>query len=204
MKGVAVTFMFIMIITVSLISILVGWTVMNTFSFFEANEINSVKKELANCNDKIIETARTGLTNKCIFPIDRGELRVSKDGLNYTIISSAAICDEHPLVLIDEEKHIWQQCYVSGKNRILQLFWMYPSEIEIEGQNLSGNVTTGNSNVGNINFNNPTSFRTLTLFIQFEIQGQEGVEVVSKTGKTIVISRVGLTAEEVTLSINVM
>ena len=67
MRGATVTFMLIVIITALLTSILVVWAVMNTTGFFEVNEMNIVKDQFRDCNDKIIETARTGMSNKCIF-----------------------------------------------------------------------------------------------------------------------------------------
>lgn len=125
MKGAAVTFMLIMIITVLLISILVGWTVMNTFGFFEVNEINAVKQEFVECNKKIFETARTGSSNKCIFPVERGDITGSTSEISYQIISRYKICDKSPWVIIDPDNNIWQMCDISGRNNILSLKWNY-------------------------------------------------------------------------------
>jgi hypothetical protein len=143
MKGVAVTFMLIMIITVLLISILVGWTVMNTTGFFELNEINAVKQEFVECNSKIFETARTGSYNKCIFPVERGVITGSTSEISYQIISRYRICDKSSWVLIDPDNNLWQMCDTSGRNNILSLKWNYTNinfqfeqkgDIEITGQ----------------------------------------------------------------------
>ena len=198
----AVTLMLIIVVIVLLTAILVAWTIMNTLGFFEMNEINAVKNEFRECNDKIIETARTGLSNKCIFSADRGELTGSKDGIHYKIVSSTKICDKHPWVLIDGVKHIWQKCDISGREDILELKWNFPSEVEIEGQNLNGSVIVEISPIREIIFNDPTDFVTLSLFVQFELGEEEGVEILSKTGNIVEISRIEMTTEKITLKIN--
>ncbi|MFW9852640.1 MAG: hypothetical protein ACFFDS_06845 [Candidatus Thorarchaeota archaeon] len=198
----ALTLMLIVIIIVFLTAILVAWTVMNTLGFFEMNEINAVKNEFEECNDKIIETARTGLSNRCIFSANKGELTGSNDGLHYKIVSREKVCDEHDWVLIDEEKHIWQKCDVSGRENIFELKWNFPSQIEIEGQNLNGSVIVEASPVREIIFSDPTDFVTLSLFVQFELGEEEGVEILSETGNIVEISRVSMTNEKITLRIN--
>jgi hypothetical protein len=138
MKGAATTFMLIMVITVLLISIMVGWTVMNTTGFFELNEITAVKQEFAECNNKIFETARTGSSNKCIFPVQRGNITGSTSEISYQIISRYRICDKSTWVLINPENNIWQMCDISGKNSILSLKWNY-TNISFQFQQI-GNV----------------------------------------------------------------
>ena len=119
----AVTLMLIVIVIVFLTAILVAWTVMNTLGFFEMNEINAVKSEFEECNDKIIETARTALSNKCIFSADRGAIRGTNNEIIYQIISRVKVCDETPWVLINPEKNIWQKCDFSGRENIFSLKW---------------------------------------------------------------------------------
>ena len=197
----AVTLMLIVIVIVFLTAILVAWTVMNTLGFFEMNEINAVKSEFEECNDKIIETARTGLSNKCIFSANRGEMTGSKDGLHYNIVSSTKICDEHQWVLIDDVKHIWQQCNYSGKENMLELKWSFPSKITIGGENLSGDIISGGSQIRDIIFDDSISLQTLSLYVEFELGGEEGVEIISKTGNIVEISRISMTNEKITLKI---
>lgn len=123
MKGDVVTFMLIVIITAIIISVLIGWTVMNTLGFFDMNEINAVKSEFGDCNDKILETARTGLSNKCIFPVDRGQIRGTNDEITYEIITNEKVCDQSPWVLIEPEKNLWQKCDVSANENSFSLKW---------------------------------------------------------------------------------
>jgi hypothetical protein len=144
MKGVAVTFMLIMIITVLLISVLVGWTVMNAMGFFEVNEINAVKQEFVECNNKIFETARTGLSNKCIFPVERGDIAGSTSEISYQIISRYRICDKSPWVIIDPDNNIWQMCDISGRNSILNLKWNY-TNISFQFEQMNNIEITGQS-----------------------------------------------------------
>ena len=143
MRGASVTFMLILIITASLISILVGWTVMNTIDFFEINEINSIKHEFEDCNDKIIETARTGLSNTCMFSADRGQISGTSDEISYQIVTNEDICDQTPWVLIEPEKNLWQKCDVSSNENVFGLKWNYTSikfqfmqigKVEIKGE----------------------------------------------------------------------
>jgi len=144
MKGVAITFMLTMIVVVSLTSILVGWTVMNTTGFFEVNEINAVKQEFAECNNKIFETARTGLSNKCVFPLERGDIAGSTNEISYRITSRYRICDKSPWVIIDPDNNIWQMCDISGRNSILSLKWNY-TNISFQFEQVGNVQVTGQS-----------------------------------------------------------
>jgi hypothetical protein len=143
MRGATITFILIVIITASITSVLVGWTVMNTMGFFEINEINSIKHEFEDCNDKIIETARTGLSNTCVFSADRGQISGTSDDISYQIITHENICDQTPWVLIEPEKNLWQKCDVSPKENVFSLKWNYTSikfqfmqlgNVEIKGE----------------------------------------------------------------------
>ena len=143
MKGATVTLVLIMLITALLTSILVVWASMNAIGFFEVNEINSVKKGLEDCNDKIFETARTGLSNECKFSIERGELKGTTDDISYQIVTHQKVCDQSSWVLIESEKNLWQKCDASSDGNIFSLKWNYTSikfqfesmgNIEIRGQ----------------------------------------------------------------------
>jgi hypothetical protein len=143
MRGASLTFILIAIITASLTLVLVGWTVMNTMGFFEINEINSIKHEFEDCNDKIIETARTGLSNTCMFSADRGQISGTNDDISYQIITHEDICDQTPWVLIEPEKNLWQKCDVSLNENMFSLKWNYTSikfqfmqmgNVEIKGE----------------------------------------------------------------------
>ncbi len=143
MKGTAITLMLIVIVIVLLTAILVAWTIMNTSGFFEITEINSIKHEFEECNDKIIETARTGLSNKCIFSASRGEIIGTNDYIMYQIVTRTKVCDKTPWVLINPEKNLWQKCDFSGRENIFSLKWNYSyikfefeqtGNIEVKGQ----------------------------------------------------------------------
>jgi len=123
MRGSAINLMLIVIVIVLITAVVVAWTVMNTRGFFEMNEINAVKHEFEGCNDKIIETARTALSNKCIFSANRGKITGTTDEIIYQIISRVKVCDESPWVLINPEKNIWQKCDFSGRENIFSLKW---------------------------------------------------------------------------------
>lgn len=123
MKSTALTFILMIVVVVLLTAIIVAWTLMNTFGFFEMNEINTIKHDFEECNDKIIETARTGLSNKCIFSIDRGHIKGTNDEISYEIVSRVKVCDESDWVLINPEKNVWQRCDFSGRENIFGLKW---------------------------------------------------------------------------------
>jgi len=127
MRGINVTVMLIVIITVALTSIVVVWTLTNANSFFETNEISSVKAEFRECNNKIIETARTGLSNTCIFPASIGLITGTIDDISYQIITSEQVCDQTPWVLIDPDKNLWQKCDVSSNSDTFSLKLNYSS-----------------------------------------------------------------------------
>ncbi|OGI12636.1 hypothetical protein A3K64_03465 [Candidatus Micrarchaeota archaeon RBG_16_36_9] len=143
MRGITVAFMLIMIISITLTSILVVWAVANTTGFFEINEINSIKDQLRDCNDKILETARTGLLNTCSFSVERGQLSGTVEGINYEITTHEKVCDQTPWVLIDPEKNLWQKCDASSNQDVFSLKWNYTDikfqfeklgDVEIKGQ----------------------------------------------------------------------
>ena len=139
----AITLMLIMIIIVLVTAIVVAWTVMNTLGFFEMNEINAVKHDFEECSNKIMETARTGMSNKCIFSISRGKIIGTTDDISYQVVSKVKVCDETDWVLINPEKNIWQKCDFSGREDIFSLKWNSSSikfqyekmgNIEVKGQ----------------------------------------------------------------------
>ena len=143
MKGDAITFMLIFIVVAALTAVVVGWVVMNTQGFFEMNEINSMKSEFEECNNKIIETARTGISNKCMFSVERGQIIGNNDEIRYQVESRVKVCDESDWVFINPEKNIWQKCDFSGRVNVFSLKWNHTSikfqfekmgNIEIKGQ----------------------------------------------------------------------
>jgi len=195
--------MLIMLIAISLVVIALPWVLDIIGEMMDISEIKGVKTQLEMCDEKIIETSRTGSVNKCLFSVSRGELTGSREGINYKLISFADVCDRHPWVLINEEKHLWQKCDVRGDKSILELRWNFPKEIKIQGQQFVGNELRGDVPIGNINFGDEPLlygedivFRTLSLYVEFEHQ-------LGETGNLIEISRVSITAEDVTLKIKI-
>jgi hypothetical protein len=172
------------------------WATSSVGVFMDVSEIRTVRSDFQSCNSKIIETARTGTTNKCIFSVTRGEITGREDGIHYNIVSEGNICQEHPWKEVDEENHIWQKCEVSGEERVLYLKWMYPSTLEVSG-NIIGTQLRGTSPFAEIEFNNPVRFITLTLYVEFLYNPGE-------SGNMIEISRINMTQDKITLKIKIM
>lgn len=185
----------IVVVAISLISLSLPWAMKTIGESMDLNEVNSIKSQFDTCSDRILETARTGTTNKCFFNIDRGKLTGDVRGLDYKIISSAKICDQHDLIKIDERRHIWQSCSVSGENRIFEMLWMFPKELNITGEEIKGSKMRGESEVGSISFKDePIEFKTLSLEVNFQYQPGE-------SGKIVELSRVGVTEQNITLKV---
>lgn len=158
----------------------------------EFSEIQTVKSDFAKCNDKIIETARTGLANKCLFNAERGKIRIEKDGIYYNLTGSKDICSSHSWTEIDAKRHVWQSCEASDDKRIFGLRWHYPTQVRIEGK-LEGNVTSEEV-LKPIKFNETIMFRTLTVVMEFESQ-------LGAYGKFLEIARKVLTEEKAVLGV---
>ena len=116
----------ILLISVSLISLSLPWVVDYIGESMDLIEVSNIEAQFEACSERILETARTGTGNKCFFNINRGELTGKPEGLSYNIVSTALICDSHALTEINERKHIWQKCSVSGKYRTYEMLWMFP------------------------------------------------------------------------------
>jgi hypothetical protein len=162
----------------------------------ELSEFQAIRNELSACNEKLVETARSGSANQCIFSVNKGLLTAQTDGIYYKLTSDLKICDAHAWTEIDEEKHIWQQCEVSDGTKTFWLKWYWPSEVTIEGQNFEGNITNEDKKIGDIKFDSPVMFMTLTVVVEFQFTP-------GQSGKIIEINRVGLTKDKAILSINI-
>lgn len=81
---------------------------------------NVVRGELEKCNDKLLETSRTGSGNVCIFS---QEVTVDSSRISFIVSSESKLCDEHQLTLINTEKSIWQRCNVDDMYT-LETVWM--------------------------------------------------------------------------------
>jgi hypothetical protein len=125
MKGDALTFILIVTVSVSLTALVLGWAVMNMTGYFEINEVNSVRQEFSDCNNKILETARTGMSNRCEFSAKMGHIVGKADNITYEITSSKKICDMSSWAQVNPEKNTWQRCDISGRESIYSLLWNY-------------------------------------------------------------------------------
>jgi len=125
------------IISVVLIGIIVAALLflINTSlqSSLDTSEFETIKSQFEDCNRKIMETARTGSTNRCSLSAEKGEVVVGGDTILYKIVTNANICNESGWVKINE--NLWQICTVYGGSRLYQLKWDSP---EILFQSLTG------------------------------------------------------------------
>jgi len=135
----------ILFIAISLSIIAVVWIIPEIERSMELSEFQIVRNQFYECNDKILETARIGSTNKCFFSANRGRLTVDTDGIYYKITTRTRVCDQHQWTEINKEKHIWQRCKVSDGERAFEMMWSFPLESEIQGWNFAGNKTKGDS-----------------------------------------------------------
>jgi len=188
--------MLIMIIATSMVTLSMPWVLEKIQESMDVSEVGSIKSQFGSCNEMIIETARTGSTNKCIFSVSRGRITGTVEGINYGLVSSADICDQSEWVQIDEKRHIWQKCDVSGDKRIFNMRWKFPSQLEVQGQTIRGNQLRGETPIANIIFNNPIDFTTMTLYIVFEYREGEA-------GNIVEISRININPANITLNIKI-
>ena len=139
---------------------IVSSSIQNTI---DISESSSVKQQLELCNNKILETARTGIQTTCTFSIQsfgRGEVSLKDDGIYYKLTTEANICDQTDWVEINLDKHVWLNCNIEGSTRLYQLRWSLPNEIFFElGDRIKGNILE-------INRINVTADRTY-LFVNF-------------------------------------
>lgn len=199
MRGVSVVITAVLIFLIALATSIVAWSwaAPRIAEALDIAETKSVRLAFERCAEKIIFTARTGTTTRCLIPAERGRLTAAKDGLYYQITSTAALCDPHTWIVTDPERHIQSRCDVQNGLRTLRLRWFWPAELEIEGFNLAGNITFMARPYEDIEFSPPNvTFRTLTVFIEFE-------HMPGAAGQNIKISRVSLTPEKVILRVDI-
>jgi hypothetical protein len=186
----------IVLIAVSLVALTFPWTARVINESMDTVEVSFIKSQFDTCSDRILETARTGASNKCFFNINRGALTGKAEGLDYTIASTTGICDSHPLTEIDERRHIWQSCSRVGGLSVYEMLWMFPQELEVEGTGVQGSKVEGETSSGSITIGNNGEivFRTLSVYVGFDYTPGE-------TGNVVDMSRVSITDEDVKLRI---
>jgi hypothetical protein len=188
----------LVVIAISALALMAPWASKIVEESMDATEINSIGPQFKSCSEKIIETARTGTTNKCIFSIGKGTITGKREGISYRLISTGEICDEQEMILIDDKSHIYQDCNVSGSQRIYEMLWMFPSQLKINGTDVEGMELKGETPVADISFiENPLQFKTLTLFVEFDYTPGE-------SGNVVEISRKEIKENKIYLSIKIM
>jgi len=174
------------------------WAYSSVNKALDLSEMDKVKMEFGLCNDKLIETARTGSPSKCFFSANRGDLYAQRTGIYYKLVTKADVCDSHWWKEIDADKNTWQKCQVSGPIRTYYLNWYWPKDITITGESLDGEVKVEESSdsLGDIIFDETVKFRTLVVNLEFDYK--EG-----QVGRIMEINRVGLEEDKAILSVNI-
>jgi len=184
----------ILVVSASLLSITLPWALKTLNISIDVTEISSIKTQFDACSDRILETARTGSTTKCIFNIKNGKITGKTEGIYYILLSNGPICDSSPLVEIDNKTHVWQECNVTGSTRVFGMLWMFPKELEVTGTGIEGSKMQGQSEAGNINFGPTVNFKTISLNVDFQYQPGE-------SGKIVELTRVDITEQNVTIRV---
>jgi len=184
----------ILVVSASLLAITLPWALKTLDISIDVNEISSIKTQFDTCSDRILETARTGSTTKCIFNIKNGKITGKTEGIYYILLSNGPICDSSPLVEIDNKTHVWQECNVTGSTRVFGMLWMFPKELEVTGTGIEGSKMQGQSEAGNINFGESVNFKTISLNVDFQYQPGE-------SGKIVELTRVDITEQNVTIRV---
>jgi len=184
----------ILVVSASLLAITLPWALKTLDISTDINEISSIKTQFDTCSDRILETARTGSTTKCIFNIKNGKITGKTEGIYYILLSNGPICDSSPLVEIDNKTHVWQECNVTGSTRVFGMLWMFPKELEVTGTGIEGSKMQGQSEAGNINFGPTVNFKTISLNVDFQYQPGE-------SGKIVELTRVDITEQNVTIRV---
>jgi hypothetical protein len=179
----------------AILFVTIPWAMDTIGISMDTSELNSIKAQFDTCNDRILETARTGATNKCVFSVTRGQIYGRTEGVYYSLTSEGPICDRSFLREIDARTHVWQECNVTGDTRVYGMLWMFPKNVNVTVTGLSGSVYNGTA-TDDIDFEEGVTFRTLTLSVAFQYKSDIA-------GKTVRISRVNITNTNVTLRLDI-
>lgn len=181
-------------IAITLATIAMPWAYNAINRSLEMSEMGTIRKEMALCNDKLIETARTGTANKCIFSAKRGKMSADWDGIYYDLLSTYPICDRHSWDEIDKERHLESMCDVTLDIKHYYLRWRWPSEVNMEGSGFGGDIKKAEEHITDIEFDPSVRFTTITVVIEFE--AQEG-----QAGNNIEITRTSLLEDKAVLKV---
>jgi len=170
MKG-AVTILqavLIFAIAVSLVAISIPWIYGAIHKSLDASEMDTVRDQMGVCNERLVETARTGTSNKCIFSANRGRVTAEWDGIYYDLITTASICDEHDWAEVDKERHLESTCDETFDIKHYILRWRWPSEVRMEGYGFTGELRKEDEDPTPVTFDPEVQFRTLTVVVEFD------------------------------------
>jgi hypothetical protein len=198
MKGAVEIFQMVLIfaIGVSLAAIATPWAYSSLQKTMDISEMGVIRDQMALCNDKLIETARTGTSNRCSFSANRGKVSALTDGIYYNILSKAPICDDHSWAEVDAERHLESMCDASETARTYVMRWRWPSDVKIMGDGFTGKVLKRETVQYNIEFEPNVTFKTITVIVEFDYTPGE-------TGKIVEISRKSLTKDTATLAVKI-
>ena len=59
-------------ITLSVVVVAIPWTTSTIDKSLDMSEMSTIRNQMGLCNDKLVETARTGTSSKCLFSANRG------------------------------------------------------------------------------------------------------------------------------------
>ncbi|MBU3896374.1 MAG: hypothetical protein KJ697_00350 [Nanoarchaeota archaeon] len=198
MKGAATILQVVLLfaIATSLAAAAAPWAYNTLQKTMDTSEMGVIRDQMVLCNDKLIETARTGTSNRCVFSANRGKVSALTDGIYYNLLSKAPICDEHDWVEVDLERHLESMCDDLGTARTYTMRWRWPSNVKIEGKDFTGEVLKRDDVKYNIEFDTSVTFRTVTVIVEFDYTPGEA-------GKIVEISRKALTKDSAVLSVKI-
>ncbi len=165
------------------------WVTSQMSEIIEKTEINNVRNDFVKCARKILEVARTGSTQKCVFSASRGDLFVRREGIYYRLISNHEICFPHGWSTVSSIDQLQQRCLKKNLTYIYELRWFYPKNdtVVLEGRAVvklpSGTKEFSLSNKG---------------FLNVEFESPEGLK-----GKTIEITRKVLERDKAVLTVKI-
>ncbi len=192
-----VEFILMVVVVIVIIAFSLPWIGGTIDQSLDAGELASIKNQFKVCSNKILETARTGTTNKCIFSISRGKIEGRTEGLQYSLVSKAPICTPHLLTIIDEQSHIYQECAQTGETKVYKMLWMFPSQLKVEAENLLGSQIKGDTPIGSIDFGTGTIvFRTLTLLVEFDYSQDQ-------IGTNVELTRISMSTDKVYIGVKI-
>ncbi len=191
MKASVNALVYLLIFAIAFIAVFMAlpWAMKQMSSSVEHSEITIVKKDFLECAKRVIETARTGSTQKCVFAVNKGDLFVRVDGIYYRLVSTSKLCDPHPWRVLERTNTVWSRCLLNGDVYVFELRWFYPKNDTVVLE-------------GSVSVETPSGERNYTLIgkgsLNVIFESPEGIK-----GKTIEIRRKILTKDHAILSVKI-